>query len=65
MILKPKGRPPLAKTGEKMHNRNFRATDAEWDDCLNFGGGAWIRKQIQLEKRRFIKMQKENIIVQC
>jgi len=48
--MKPKGRPPLAKDGEKMRNRNFRATDAEWARCLKLGGGAFLRAKIKAAK---------------
>jgi len=48
--MKTKGRPPLAKDGEKMRNRNFRATDAEWARCLKLGGGAFLRAKIKAAK---------------
>ena len=48
--MKPKGRPPIAKNGEKMHNRNFRATDSEWEKCIAFGGGAFLRAKIRAAK---------------
>ena len=48
--MKAKGRPPLAKDGEKMRNRNFRATDAEWEKCLQLGGGAFLRAKIKAAK---------------
>ena len=50
--MKPKGRPHIAKDGEKMRNRNFRATDAEWERCLALGGGSWIRAKIKAAKVR-------------
>lgn len=45
--IKPKGRKTIAKDGEKMRNRNFRATDAEWAKCLALGGGAFLRAKIK------------------
>jgi len=48
--LKSKGRPPIAKDGEKMRNRNFRATDADWAKCIALGGGAFIRAKIKAAK---------------
>ena len=48
--MKPKGRKTIAKDGEKMQNRNFRATDAEWVKCLQLGGGAFLRKEIKAAK---------------
>lgn len=45
-----KGRPPIAKDGEKMRNRNFRATDAEWAKCLQLGGGYFLRAKIKAAK---------------
>ena len=48
--MKPKGRPPIAKDGEKMRNRNFRATDAEWEKCLSLGGGSFLRAKINAAK---------------
>lgn len=50
MNMKSKGRPPIAKDGEKMRNRNFRATDAEWEKCLKLGGGAFLRAKIKASK---------------
>lgn len=50
MIKMKLGRKTISKDGEKMTNRNFRATNAEWADCLSFGGGKWIRDKIRLEK---------------
>ena len=47
---KPKGRPPLAKDGEKMRNRNFRATDSEWAKCLALGGWVFLRAKIKAAK---------------
>ena len=49
-MMKPKGRPPLAKDGEKMRNRNFRATDSEWAKCLQLGGGVFLRAKIKAAK---------------
>ena len=49
-VMKSKGRPPIAKDGEKMRNRNFRATDAEWAKCLQLGGGAFLRAKINAAK---------------
>jgi len=48
--MKPKGRKPIAKNGEKMRNRNFRATDAEWEKCLQLGGGVFLRAKIKAAK---------------
>lgn len=48
--MKPKGRPPIAKDGEKMRNRNFRATDSEWAKCLALGGGVFLRAKIKAAK---------------
>ena len=48
--IKPKGRRPIAKDGEKMRNRNFRATDAEWAKCLQLGGGVFLRAKIKAAK---------------
>lgn len=45
--IKLKGRKTIAKDGEKMLNRNFRATDAEWAKCLALGGGAFLRAKIK------------------
>ena len=53
--MKPKGRPPIAKDGQKMRNRNFRATDAEWTKCLILGGGAFLRAKIQAAKVDLLK----------
>jgi len=49
-MAKPKGRKTISKDGEKMRNRNFRATDAEWEKCLQLGGGAFIRAKIKSAK---------------
>ena len=46
----PKGRKTIAKDGEKMRNRNFRATDAEWAKCLQLGGGVFLRAKIKAAK---------------
>ena len=40
------GRKPISKDGEAMKNRNFRATDAEWEKCLSLGGGTFLRAEI-------------------
>ena len=48
--MKPKGRPPLAKDGEKMRNRNFRATDSEWAKFKALGGSVWVRAKIKAAK---------------
>lgn len=48
--MKPKGRPPIAKDGEKMRNRNLRATDADWAKCLSLGGSVWVRAKIKAAK---------------
>ena len=48
--MKSKGRPPIAKDGEKMRNRNFRATDADWAKCIALGGGAFLRVKIKAAK---------------
>ena len=48
--MKPKGRQPISKDGEKMRNRNFRATDAEWTKCLLLGGGSFLRAKIKAAK---------------
>ena len=50
ILMKPKGRPSIAKDGEKMRNRNFRATDAEWARCLELGGGSFLRAKIKAAK---------------
>lgn len=44
------GRKTIAKDGEKMRNRNFRATDAEWEKCLKLGGGVFLRAKIKAAK---------------
>jgi hypothetical protein len=46
---KTKGRKPISKDGEKMHNRNFRATDSEWAKCIALGG-AFLRAKIKVAK---------------
>lgn len=33
-----------------MKIRSVRMTDAEWEDCKRYGGGAWIREQIGLQR---------------
>lgn len=48
--MKHKGRKTISKDGEKMRNRNFRATDAEWEKCLQLGGGAFLRAKIKAAK---------------
>ena len=48
--MKTRGRKPIAENGEKMRNRNFRATDAEWEKCLLLGGGAFLRAKIKAAK---------------
>jgi hypothetical protein len=48
---KKRGRKTISKDGAKMLNRNFRTTDAEWESCLLFGGGKWIRSQIHRKMR--------------
>lgn len=53
--IKLKGRKTIAKDGEKMRNRNFRATDAEWAKCLALGGGAFLRAKIQAAKVDLLK----------
>lgn len=48
--LNKQGRKTIAKDGEKMRNRNFRATDAEWEKCLQLGGGSFLRAKIKAAK---------------
>ena len=48
--MKSRGRPTIAKDGEKMRNHTFRTTDAEWEKCLRLGGGAFLRAKINAAK---------------
>lgn len=51
------GRKPISPTGELMQPRQIRMTDAEWEQCKELGGAAWVRTQI---KRAYSKLSKSD-----
>jgi hypothetical protein len=55
------GRKPLSPTGELMQPRQIRMTDAEWEQCRELGGAAWVRAQIKRAYSKLSKSDSKNI----